>query len=154
MYLAVRCLSDVPGAFKTTKEDGSPYWWAKKKNKHPDTGGIWHGPCIEFFITPGKNPMNYYQFVASVSGLRYDSYSGQPAAVWNSGWITKTNVKDKEWTLEVSIPLKSIQVDKIEKGNVRGMNICRNKPGHQMWTFVWSPKGFHTPGDFGTLSFE
>lgn len=153
-YLGIRCRSDDPTALLTAKPDGSPFWWGKPRGDGEDAGGIWHGPSIEIFLAPHADRQNYYQFVASIMGTRYDMYSGQPANVWNSGWTLKTVAGKNEWTMEAAIPLASFGIDKINPGDVWGMNLCRTAPGRQMWAFVWSPRGFHTPQDFGAVHFK
>ena len=74
------------------------------------------------------------------------------ATIWSGGSVvpepTGTGMERGRVTLE------SLAVAKIKKGDKWALNICRSLPGRQMWTFVWSPKGFHTPEDFGTLTFE
>lgn len=152
LYMGIVFKSDEP--FRTTKPNGSPYWWAKRKQDKPDVGGIWHGPSIEIFLAPGNNRLNYYQLVASILEQRFDQNCGQPADCWDSGWLTKVTREEKQWTLEVVIPLSGFGVKQLKKGDVWGMNLCRTAPGRQMWTFVWGPGGFHTPEDFGLLIFE
>lgn len=152
LYIGIVFKSDVP--FTTTKENGSPYWWAKRKQDGPDVGGIWHGPSIEIFLAPGNSRQTYYQLVASIIGTRFDQSVGQPPDAWNCGWDTKVQRKEKEWTLEASIPLEPFGVKQIKKGDIWGLNLCRTMPARDMWTFVWGPGGFHTPEDFGLLFFE
>jgi hypothetical protein len=154
IYIGVLCKSDDPDAISPTTPDGNRKWWAKREQTEPDLKGTWWGPSVEFFLAPGGDRMNYYQLVPDIMGNTWDKYTGKPAEAWNSGWTVKTVRKDKEWTLEAAIPLASMRVERIRKGDSWGLNICRTAPGRQMWTFVHGPGGFHTPEDFGLLTFE
>ena len=152
LYMAIVFKSDVP--FTTLKENGSPFWWAKRKQEGPDLRGIWHGPSVEIFLAPNNSRQTYYQLVAGILETRFDQSSGQPPSFWDSGWQTKVQRTEKEWTLEASIPLAPFGIKQIKKGDIWGLNLCRTAPARDMWTFVWGPGGFHTPEDFGLLFFE
>jgi hypothetical protein len=165
LYLGAECKSDkrfdetVCCGLSTraaSKYNNVKIWWNGVDRTERDVYGVWHSPCLELFIAPGAQRMNYYHMVANVAGLTFDKYSGQPTGMWNPDWKVVGRV-DKDGTgfnIEISIPLASFGVEGVEKGDVWAVNFSRVWPGHQMWTFAWSEKGFHTPEDFGTLAFK
>jgi len=165
LYIGAVCKSDVPipdaiccslHKRANAKYNKVKIWWPTVDKTKRDVYGVWHSPCIEFFIAPGTDRMNFYHMIANSSDLTYDAYSGQPSDMWNPDWktVSRMNQEGTEWTTELSIPFSAFGVKPPKPGETWGLNMCRAWPGHQMWSFVWSPKGYHTPEDFGTLTFR
>jgi hypothetical protein len=138
------------------KHNRGKVWWTRLENAGRDVYGVWHSPSLELFVAPGSDRMNYFHLVANVAGHTYDKFSGQPPEMWDPDWTVAGRMDEagRGFTIEVAIPFAAFRKPAPAKGDVWGLNVCRAWPGHQMWSFVWGPGGFHTPEDFGTLVFD
>lgn len=165
LYIGALCKSDKPVnetnccslSHRAIKNYGGvKLWWPNVDPATRDVYGVWHSPALELFVAPHQDRMNYYHMIGGVTGLTYDKYSGQPEPMWDPDWkVAGATSKDgTEFSIEIAIPFASFGLEGVKPGDTWGMNFCRVWPGHQMWSFVWSPRGFHTPEDFGTLTFK
>ncbi|NLG12289.1 MAG: hypothetical protein GX554_04615 [Elusimicrobia bacterium] len=112
-------------------------------------------------LTVSINPLNsareWYQFV--FHPLEHIKYSYEwklytndtPEPMWTSGWTVKSNIEDKRWLVEMSIPLKDLKVDKISSGDVWSINFQRES---QYLPYTsWSGR-IDNPAQFGILYFK
>ena len=131
-----------------------------------DDPNIWKDSSVELFLDPSGDRKVYYQLIASKAGsltdIRHRKFgkSGVADPKWNSNATVKVTDNPKGYTIQVSIPLKSLP------GLKRGgfpVNFARNrvltKQGTRQVLYAWSPyiKGFHDLENFGKLidsSFE
>ncbi len=127
------------------------------------------------FITISLNPKNslneWYQFVFHPlkyvfplsTDVKYLKYSyiwkfyryEEPDKLWNSDWKVETDVFSsgivRRFIAEISIPLKDIKVEKIEKGNQWAINFQREINNYI--TSTWTGR-IDIPEQFGLIIFK
>lgn len=119
---------------------------------HPrDEHAIFSTEALEIFVDPEHSNSRYYQFAVNAAGSLYDSRREDPT--WNSEATTATFLGPDFWSLELSIPWKSLEVQP-RAGAVVGFNVCRDRHiGEQRQWTMWAhvTGGFHDPVRFGHL---
>ena len=119
---------------------------------HPrDEHAIFRTEAIEIFVDPEHSHSRYYQFAVNAAGSLYDSLRTDP--VWNSEATAAAFLGPDFWSLELSIPWQSLQVQP-RPGAVVGFNVCRDRHiGEQRQWTMWAhvTEGFHDPVRFGHL---
>ena len=105
---------------------------------------IWEDDSVEVFVNPLKNNDKYYkQFIVNAAGTVLDAeFDGkknlEQACKWNSGIKTATAVTPDSWVIEIRIPFKDIDADRIPAD--LKMNIIRNRScGKTPVLSCWSP---------------
>jgi len=104
---------------------------------------------IEVFLDPLSSRSNYYQFVWSADGKRYDGFR-MSGGDFDGNWVFNTKVSSAGWTSEVAIPLDELRNGLPVAGTAWGFNIVRNDENNYS---IWKSTGgaFHNPSLFGTL---
>lgn len=117
------------------------------------------------FITISINPHNFYkewyQFVFHpLCDLKYSYiwkfYKDEDVdKSWSSNWKVATNISKEgnysRWIAEISIPLRDIKVEKVEKGMRWGINFHREIDNYT--TSTWTGR-IDIPEQFGVIIFE
>ncbi len=95
----------------------------------------------------------------NAANVTQDDHSGGAEGAWEPKLASAAKIHDadKNWVLEVKIPLKDLDVKKTPTGETWGWNFNRHivsKDGTDIWT-GWATTGpsFHTPNRFGNLTF-
>ena len=127
-----------------------------KKNQTERDSAVWTDDYIEVFIDSDMDRKTFYQIVANPIGTLFDQNTkGDEGKKWNGDIKVKTHIGEDFWTVEMSIGLKSIGLDK-GKHNI-GFNMNRyrmTKPSGGYQDTCWSPLRSWksaTPQMFGTL---
>ncbi|MBL8179965.1 MAG: c-type cytochrome [Bryobacterales bacterium] len=142
-----------------------------------------HGPvskddCVEIFLSPNPSaPRNYYTFEINAIGTmlnrcRTSWWTGPPT--WEPDGVRYRTTfhglarkdespGDKEWIVELAIPLKNFARDAAHipprPGDEWRLNLMRTGGKTNMQHSTWSPippssqKSFHTPENFGKVVF-
>ena len=147
LYLAFKC--DEPQMDKIH---------AGKRKK--DDSSIWKDNSVEIFLNPSGDKKHYYHFTINSEGALSDAASEKKGASqienlkWNSNADYKVLKNNKNWILEIAIPLKSL-------GKIKEQfpaNFCRSRvlSGEKDYVvyYTWSPflkKGFHDIASFGSI---
>ena len=143
LYLACRC-ELIPGT-------------QTKAEKRKRDGELWLEDSIEFFLHPDVSKPPYYQIIVNSIGARYDSRMviEEGTLRWHAAWTPPSEVRagrePDAWTLEMSVPLRSLDLTPKGIKAVR-LNICRNDfqeiKRSATWAFLptWS---YHAPQHFG-----
>jgi len=118
------------------------------------------------FITISINPKNsfneWYQFVFHpLLDTKYNyvwkfyKSAEEPEKFWVSNWKVSTDVSSpgpvRRWIAEVSIPLKDIKIEKIEKGIIWSINFQREIDNYI--TSTWTGR-IDIPAQFGVIIFK
>ena len=104
---------------------------------------------IEVFLDPLSSRSNYYQFVWSADGKRYDGFR-MSARDFDGNWVFNTKVSSAGWTSEVAIPLDELRNGLPVAGTEWGFNMVRNdENNYSIWKYTGG--AFHNPSLFGTL---
>ena len=120
---------------------------------------IWQDDSIEVFVDVQGTAKSYSQLIVNAGGRLWglDKH-------FASGWKREMNVSvaraEKQWTLEIQIPLKILGSDRVRPGDYWRINLVRNRPARDpdrervvsAWsaTLISSP---HKPKRFGVLLF-
>lgn len=141
-----------------------------------------HGPvsnddCVELFLAPNPSKVrNYYTFEINAIGAmlnrcRTDWWSGPPtwepegmrhATSLPRGVIKQESAEDREWTVEMAVPLRNFARDAAHTpprpGDVWRLNLNRTGGLTNKQASSWSPipaqvRSFHTPTAFGMIRF-
>jgi cellulose/xylan binding protein with CBM9 domain len=123
-----------------------------KQTKHDSP--VWTDDSVEIFIRPDMGTEKYFQLAINSTGTIFDSSLPAPGVKWASKAIVKTSRNSEFWSVEMAIPLKTLETDINVDNTVWQMNFCRNRsnPGENS---CWSPTfgNFHNFGRFGKIVF-
>ena len=112
--------------------------------------------CIELFIDTNNDKQTFYRFVVNSLGYNFES-KGSNDFAWSRDWKVKTSKNKKFWTVEIAIPLASLDLNSLI-GDVWGINICRsnNKAVEYSCTSRVPKKGmyFHNVANFSTFKWD
>ena len=128
----------------------------------PNDPGVWKNSSVEIFLSPTGKHDQYYQWMINQGGCVTDLRvsrrdNGKCDFSWSSEAEAKTLNKEKEWNLELRIPLKNL--GKINEKNIAA-NFTRTRilkgEGNYQRYHSWSPfvKRYNDSNYFGSLSFE
>ncbi len=115
--------------------------------------GAYGDEALEFYLRP-KPDEQYWHLVFNVAGVRYDA-RGMDKAV-NPDWQVATQSGPEGWSAEARIPFASLGLSEPPADGARWtMNAARNDRLNRQYS-TWShlQRGFHEPGNFGTLVFR
>ncbi len=122
-------------------------------------GRVWCDNSVEYFIDTNRDYRSYYQFIVNSISTVYDKKckaKGDCTADWDCQWQAKSWVGGNLWTCEIAIPFSSLNLSSPQKGDVWGINFCRNsytnpwKKEHS----AWSGPAFHNPESLGYMIFD
>ncbi len=124
LYVGVRCREPRMGSLVLNcMEDGEP--------THTDD-------CVELFFDPGVSRTRFAQLVFNAKGVQWSqTVRGDP---WAHRVPVQTAKGEREWRVEVAVPLKQI----LAKGPDFGFNVCRERrAGGTVELSSWRPTGGH-----------
>ncbi len=139
LYLAVRCtepnLDEL--SLRATKRDTS----------------AWSDDSVEVFLDMDLSRETYYQIIVSAANVVYDGYERNRE--WNGDFASATGREEGAWTLEMSIPWKTLGQEGPPKGKKIGFNIARNRIQADQEFQQWAPtlSSAHRPELFGIAEF-
>jgi hypothetical protein len=153
-------------------------YWCKYKtlntfhgeDTHAERWELWTRDVVEAFINPQPDrPTHYYEFEVAPNNQWLDleidlTNTKQPHdAQWNSGFehATKVDAARHIWTVEMRIPVQSMDVQSMEPNTDWRINLYRADGfgnDQQRHLLSWSPLAiqngsFHQPDSFGILRF-
>ena len=142
LYIAFECLTPDPGALEigdTERDDA-----------------VGRGASVEIFLDTNRDRRTYYQIVSNPGAGIYDGKELDKS--WNADYDVKAAVGESSWSLEITIPFKSLGASVPEDKTKWGANLCRNispsQRGHGRYTsWIDIKGGFHKPAQFGGLLF-
>jgi hypothetical protein len=160
LYLAYRC-TDRHISAKVTARHGS----------------VSNDDCVELFLAPNPSKVrNYYTLEINAIGAmlnrcRTDWWSGPPtwepeamvhATSLPRGVVKEESAHDREWTVEMAVPLRNFARDAAhmppQAGDIWRLNLNRTGGTTNKQASSWSPipaqvRSFHTPSAFGMIRF-
>ena len=141
LYIALKGLEDSPQKIRANIRERDGY--------------VWEEDSFEIFLDTNRDKASYFHLVTNSIGTMFDQRVipvGIMDRSWNASWKVATSVKDDYWIAEIAIPFSGLKVTTPNKGDVWGLNLCRNQyRGCSAWAYT---KGaFHRPALFGTLEF-
>ena len=145
LYVAIRCTepkSDKVKAVVTRRDDAQLY----------------NDDVVDFFVAPGPQRTDYYQFMINSKGVVADAAGRQSGTVreasWNAGLQVATKASDGEWTVEMAVPLADMALGEAAPGDW-GINVARVRRAgetEELSTFVPMTGSFHQPALFASLA--
>jgi len=138
------------------------------KTEKPDQSTVWNDDGVEIFICPElTQPNKYFQFFVSAKGTVWDANHGiiddvSINTAYNSNCKVTASMSQNRWSIEITIPLKSIGLDPeklagktITANFYRYRNKIISRNGEQL--SCWSPTGqfiHFYPSKFGIIKFK
>jgi len=89
---------------------------------------IWQGDTVEIFLDPHhqQRHMKYYHIAVNPAGLTMDSKDEDP--LWTPQLKVATQKMEAGWTVELALPLASLELSDDDVPTVWGMNLTRYRP--------------------------
>jgi hypothetical protein len=123
-------------------------------------GGVWRDDCVEIFFDVGLDRSSFKQFIVNSLGTMGDyNYQGGTstgAMGWTGQQRAATRVEPDFWSLEMELPLSTLEADPVQSGDLWGFNIARvriaNGGEYDQWTPTYGFSG--RPDRFGVILFE
>ncbi|MCC7351306.1 MAG: hypothetical protein IT446_12125 [Phycisphaerales bacterium] len=136
LYIAMRCHEKQPDQALA--------------NVHQRDGQVWKDDCVEIFLDTAGTSERYFHLGVSLSGAQYDALKNDPA--FNMDWDAVVWRGSDEWTVDIKIPFKSLNLAVQDQGGWR-FNLCRENP-RSGEVSAWSPTfgTFHNMDRFGQLA--
>ncbi|MEW6684815.1 MAG: metallophosphoesterase [Candidatus Edwardsbacteria bacterium] len=145
LYIAARCYESHPEKIKTE---------AAKRDELTIAGDDY----LWFFFDADSDQKTYDQLIVNANGIifdrrcKFEQGKSTKDIIWNGNWQIKTVKTNKDWTLELSIPLNNLtETGKLAK--TWGMNIRRLQNSTVDYA-DWQPTVEHNPTKFGELIFK
>jgi hypothetical protein len=137
LYVGVRCMEPALGSLVAAcLEDGEP---------------TWNDDCVELFFDPGPSRSSFAQLVFNSKGVQFSKTARDEP--WDARVPLATAKGDKQWRLEIAVPLQRIVTDRPEFG----FNVARErKAGGDNELSCWRPTGgqFGNPSAFAHLRLD
>jgi len=121
---------------------------------------VWKDDCIEVFLDPTPETIDYYQFVFNSRGAIFDqicnfkNQSKKNNLAWNiKGIKVGTNTTKSEWILELAFPYEGLGVKGIPEGESWLFNICETRIGVGAYS-ICALHTYHEREKFGVLLFR
>ncbi len=125
-----------------------------------DSSDVFRSDNVELILDPGGEGTNYAQFAVSAGGSTWDGFHADAQTTdleWSPEWDSAVNVRDDGWTVEIAVPLASIDMADIAEGDSWRFNLHRTRRStarpNEYQALSPTLGGFHQPGMFGTLNF-
>ncbi len=169
-----RIPGNIPGTYKKPKEKTDAYLCYDDKalyvgirchdsnidklkvNAKKNSPAVAGDECIEFFIDTNNDKKTFYRFVVNALGYNFES-KGSNDVAWSRDWKVKTAKDKKAWTVEIAIPLSSLDLSPVIS-DVWAMNIGRSNPKTSEYACISPvPKKsmyFHDVSNFCTFKWD
>ena len=132
----------------------------KTKVTKRDSYDLYHDDGVEFFVAPGSQRTDYYQFQVNSKGVVADAAGRQSGTVREASWNAPVQVGtasgEGEWIVEMAVPLADMELGKPSAGDW-GINVARVRRaggGEQLSTFVPMGGSLHQPSLFAALPLQ
>lgn len=114
---------------------------------------IWSNDCMELYVNPTADRVNYYHFIADTLGQKYDALGADPYG-YNPEWQIAAYKGDKFWSIEVAIPFSSLNCTTPKSGDLwYGLVGRERQPVAELTSSNPTFGAFDSPGRFGTWVF-
>lgn len=136
LYVGVRC--------------DEPNMKAVKAQMKERDDAVWRDDCVEIFIDTNLDRSSFYHFAINALGTVWDEVR-PGSAEWNANVQSAGSRGEKQWTVEVAIPLADL--GGAQPGDRWGLNIGRERNISRTELSAWSPTygKFLEPARFGEL---
>ena len=129
----------------------------KTKVTKRDSYDLYRDDGVEFFVAPGSQRTDYYQFQVNSKGVVADAAGRQSGTVREASWNAPVQVGtasgEGEWIVEMAVPLADMELGKPSAGDW-GINVARVRRAggsEQLSTFVPMGGSLHQPSLFAAL---
>jgi len=148
---AVRLLYDDQAIYiGCTGELGGWHDWLARARARDQ--GAWEDESFEVFLDPHRTRKTYYHFIVNAVG------SIQDGKGWNDRydptWRVAVAHTERAYTVEMAIPYEAAEAKPPAKGDVWGINVCRNdKEASKSSSVIPVADSFHDPTRFAEILF-
>ena len=116
-------------------------------------GNCWLDDSVELFVATDAVHTNYYQFIVTAAGVMYDGKGFDKA--WNGEATVAVGREKDAWTLEISVPWRSLGIACPAPDSKLGLQLARARiQSHEVFQWSPSPDGNHTSKLFGCIHFQ
>jgi hypothetical protein len=140
LYCAFTCIEPHPQKLKLRHRE--------------DSGDIWQDDCIELFLRGEGGRLEYDQFIVNAAGAKWSlRHRGGQSLDTPRDWKAAVRVGEKEWTVEMALPLSAIGIDEVRPGHLVELKVGReDHTGKGTALSAWPPGGSYGGGDgYGRL---
>jgi len=125
-----------------------------------DNSELFKTDNVELILDPGGDGEDYYQFAVNAGGSTWDGFHPDAESTdveWSAPWESAVAVGDDGWTVEIAVPLASIDVESLSEGDTWRFNVHRTRRStaepDEYQALSPTLGGFHQPGKFAELKF-
>ncbi len=147
VYLLVECSEPNMGSLKV-------------ETAGHDNSQLFKTDNVELILAPGGPDAGYYQFAVNAGGSEWEGYHPDAETThpdWNLPWDSAVAIGKDGWTVEIAVPLASVEVQDIAKGDTWRFNVHRTRRStadpDEYQALSPTLGGFHQPNMFATLNF-
>jgi len=139
LYIGFRCYDSQMGDLAATMTNRD--------------GRIWNDDCIEVYLDTRCNRESYYRLVVNPLGTQLDAENTDLG--WSRDWTSKTFIYEDRWTVELALPLSSLDVSSLT-GTNWGLNLCRqnHKAGEYSCTSPVRYMNFADVSRYGVIQWD
>jgi hypothetical protein len=143
LYLAARLLEPALDVAANRRGDFRP-------TIAEHDGPVWKDECLEVFLDASGQGRECYRIAVNALGTIYDARAQDSR--FESGAVAKARVGDGFWSVELSVPLKSLGIEPSANGRILGVNFARHR--HlEPEVSCWSPASrLDAPREFSRLA--
>jgi len=117
---------------------------------------VWEGDSIDVFISQKEKPTPYVHLILNPRNVHWDAlYTDRNITKFNPQWQSAVNLGVVEWTAEIAIPWREMQMKPPAPGEKHRANICRQRrPDNEQTSWSQMFDGFLESEHFGTWIFR
>lgn len=118
---------------------------------------VWNDDSAGIFIGAPSDPKSYYHFMFNACGARFEEKVLNARDIireWDADWKASAKRGDGEWTAEVAIPFKCLELPQPPvSGSLLRISVNRIEKGVPE-NSGWPNGCFHQPEKFGSMVFD
>ncbi|MGD9497323.1 MAG: carbohydrate-binding family 9-like protein, partial [Armatimonadota bacterium] len=135
-----------------------------------DDSAVWEDDEVELFVDPFSSGSEYFQMIVNSAGVLYDAHhlvvqvpdpgGAGPGEMklervsddaWSSGLRRAVSIEDKQWIVEMALPLASVGLAGAPAGHELGVNLTSADWDTEEYTCLSPTSDWHDPRQFGVL---
>ncbi|MFW6156604.1 MAG: DUF4838 domain-containing protein, partial [Armatimonadota bacterium] len=147
VYLLVECSEPNMDALKAEKVGH-------------DNSELFKTDNVELILDPDGEGEGYYQFAVNAGGSTWDGHHPDAETTqtdWSPPWESAVGIREEGWTVEIAVPLESIEIEDVSEGHAWRFNVHRTRRStadpDEYQALSPTLGGFHQPNMFATLNF-
>lgn len=117
---------------------------------------VWNGDSVDLFLSAGQERKPYYHLIVNPEGVLWDAAcNGSDDLSWSPDLHVATHRDAGYWSVELSLPWKSLTRNAPVAGQTLYANLCRQRiTGGEQTCWSQCVGGFVEPDNFGLWTFR